>query len=239
MSEEGAMDRFLDQMRGESVDSEGVFTVDFQKAREKMARFQLGHRTHYLLKIIQAGVLNAERIVITSTTRAFVVELQGWDHGNVSLERIGQSLCSLFDSAPEDAGGCLAVGLNAALEASGKKSVRVSASVQGESVRRTVTLGESLEWSEDDSGETAQVSRLEISIESPSHPLEEVADTLAQRCRFSPIPIIFQGEELGPPELPASSGKHLGEFFQENSFLGEFRLGRITTPKASLSSTAS
>ncbi len=237
MSEDGAMDQFLDQMRGEGVDSEGVFTVDFQKAREKMARVQLGHRTHYLLKLVQAGVLNAERIVITPTNRALRIELSNWNHEAVGLEKIGQSLCSLFDAAPEDAAGCLAVGLNAALEVSSSKTVTVSARLQGEALQRTLTLGESPEWSELDKTTPPRNPYLEITIQNPSHPAVEALETLQQRCRFSPIPIHFQGDELGPAELPETAGKHLGEFFEENCFLGEFRLGGIDAPGGSLKTT--
>lgn len=55
---EGPLDEFLAALQqGGTVDSEGVFTLDREKAREKMQRFQLAQPARYVLELVQAAVL--------------------------------------------------------------------------------------------------------------------------------------------------------------------------------------
>ena len=51
------LDRYLDSQFGEAtLDSSGYFTVDRQKALEKLAQFQLPSEHHWALKVVQAAV---------------------------------------------------------------------------------------------------------------------------------------------------------------------------------------
>ena len=55
---EGPLDEFLAALQqGGTVDSQGVFTLDREKAREKMQRFQLAQPARYVLELVQAAVL--------------------------------------------------------------------------------------------------------------------------------------------------------------------------------------
>ncbi len=62
------------QIEGQRVDSSGKFTVDFAKARQKLALFQLTRPTDYLLKLVQAGVLaQCERLEVELSTRVVLM----------------------------------------------------------------------------------------------------------------------------------------------------------------------
>lgn len=57
------------QARG-FLDSQGSFTVNVEKAREKLGKFALAHPGFYLLKVIQAGVaMGSSQLRITTTQR--------------------------------------------------------------------------------------------------------------------------------------------------------------------------
>lgn len=223
------VENFLDGMRGDAVDSTGVFTVDFQKAREKMAKFQLGHETFYLLKIVQAGVLAAESIKFSSKGRHLVIQMHGWDTDQMTLDQLSQSLCSLFDVAPENAAGCLAVGLNAGLGVSRSKTVSVGLREPERREGRQLILGEQLTWEEVEFPLPWTGAVLVITIEDPRHTLAAAKNTLSERCGFSPIPIVFDGYSLVKTQLPETAEKHLGKYFESNAILGEYRVGAIPT----------
>ena len=59
---EGPLDELLAALlKDGEVDSKGAFTMDRQKARQKMQRFQLGEPARYVLELVQAAVLRGAR----------------------------------------------------------------------------------------------------------------------------------------------------------------------------------
>ena len=61
---DGPLDEFLATLQqGGIVDAEGVFTLDREKAREKMQRFQLTQPARYILELVQAAVLRGATFI--------------------------------------------------------------------------------------------------------------------------------------------------------------------------------
>lgn len=194
-----------------------------------MAKFQLGHETYYLLKLMQAGVLAAETIHVERRRKNLIVSYHGWDHEKMNLEQLSQSFCSLFDVAPENAAGCLAVGLNAALNVSAKNSVSISLFGRGEGQGRTLVLGEELEWEDCQRG-FASDSLLRITILEPKHSPAQTLETIQERCRFAPVAITVEETYINEPALPETAEAHLGTYFERNTILGEYRYAGLNFP---------
>ncbi|MCA9793600.1 MAG: hypothetical protein KC910_17435, partial [Candidatus Eremiobacteraeota bacterium] len=89
----------LERLRqGGTVDSLGQFTLDVEKARSKMARFQLTEPQRFVLEVVMAAVAGgASRIDITSQSRQLTVALPG-------LALAGQELANLDDYMLSSAG---------------------------------------------------------------------------------------------------------------------------------------
>lgn len=183
-------------------DSEGVFTLNLAKAREKMAKFLLPDPAHAILKLVQAGVEGAQAVEIQLHPQLKVV-YRDWETD--SLKRITERLCSP-EGDRDDATGYLTIALLSLLS----KTDSVTLRLQGEQVR----ISQDLEWSETD-----QIEHGVLTVEanrSSDLPLGMMRGLLRDRCGFAPIPIRVDGKQL-EPLFPQTSGKHRVPYFDENT----------------------
>jgi hypothetical protein len=197
--------RLIAELRGEGrVDSTGEFTLDRDKAREKMRQFQLADARQYVLFLVQAAVLkgarrvdfaiDADDMVLTCDGRPFTVE------------DFDQVYGALFSKAADDdtrARRELALGLNAAM-ALHPRWIRVTS---GDG-----TTGTQLELRPerpDAFGPLAPAPRgTRIHVKARFRPglavrfVRNIRGTLAeevwlaQRCTHAPIPIVLEGRRL-------------------------------------------
>lgn len=229
------IDRLLDDYKDAGVeDSEGVFTIDFAKAREKLARFQLPDPHELILKLVQAGNLASEGVAVSASSSKLTVSYQGWD-SELTLKRLADRLASASLIVGDDALSYLSVGLSAMLGFGAP--VRLSQVVPGETVMRTLTVGQTLEWEEGATSRTA--SHFEVSMPMPeSLSVDTLGQLLRERCLFSSVPVSWQRNDVRGT-LPQPTGAHRPAFFRENKTLAEvaFGSGQEKTPLLSLKRT--
>ncbi|MCA9795872.1 MAG: hypothetical protein KC910_28890 [Candidatus Eremiobacteraeota bacterium] len=220
-----SLDQLLEGLRTVGqTESTGAFTIDFARAREKLARFQLGEPELFVLKFVQAAVLAAQHLSITSRKDQLRFLFHGWD--GVGLEGVGQRFCSILDNTFHDACGCLTIGLNAAL-ALKPRSLTASRFEKGERRGEWVSLGDDWELQVAERDARAGLEAcLVVSIDEPAGlDLERFERALLTRCAYAPIDILLNGESLGEKAGPPPSlGRHRGIYFRDNRILSEFRL---------------
>lgn len=205
----GDIDAFLDDARGSgSSDSEGGFTVNFAKAREKMAKYQLVDPHEFVIKLVQAGVLNTCAMEF-DFEKALVIRYRGWP-AELTLEKVSEQLCGGALGACETPLEHLAVGLNA-LVGEGRPGVKLTL---GDVILK---IDEDLSWDENEPALEEGV--LEITV--PRHSALEwpkIWEQLYTRCSFAPIPIVADGREL-TTHFPITSGSHRPKYFRENKIV--------------------
>lgn len=220
-----SLDQLLEGLRTVGkTESTGTFTIDFARAREKLARFQLGEPELFVLKFVQAAVLAAEHLSITYRKDQLRFLFHGWEGSG--LEAVGQRFCSILDNTFHDACGCLTIGLNAAL-ALKPRSLTASRFETGERRGEWVCLGEEWELLAAERDSRAGLGAcLVVSLDEPAGlDLDRFERALLTRCAYAPLQILLNGESLsekaGPPP---SLGRHRGIYFRDNRILSEFRL---------------
>ena len=104
----------LERLRqGGTVDSLGQFTLDVEKARSKMARFQLTEPLRFVLEVVMAAVAGgATRIDITSQSRQLTVALPGLALPGQELANLDDYMLSAAGRAEERALAHLGIALN-------------------------------------------------------------------------------------------------------------------------------
>lgn len=187
------MDEFLDRHQEGTFDSQGAFTIDPAKARQKLQTFQMPNTMDCMLKFVQAGVaLGSRRIAFhVESSRVKVVlyglvrlpELKDWP---TLLENpLG------FGSRAESH---LAVGIVA--------SFRLFKSLQwkqpGGGLRIT---DKEVTWFRIE-GKNRETASLELEKRSAGTKLNW--EWVENRCRYAPIPIELDGVDIRAPEwLPS------------------------------------
>ncbi len=98
------------------VDSEGAFSLDRDKAREKMRQFQLADPVRYVLELVQAAVVKgATRIRFDIDADDMRMRFDGVPFTADDFEHVYGSLLSSAESPETEARRELALGLNAAM----------------------------------------------------------------------------------------------------------------------------
>ena len=189
------------------TDSEGAFTLDREKARDKMRLFQLADPVRYVLELVQAAVLKgASRIRFDIDADDMLMRCDGAPFTVEDFEDVYGSLLSKTESPVVEARRELCLGLNAAM-ALNPRFIRVEsgrafllmrpgkddeygaleAEVAGTSVhvKQRFRAGLLVEFFKNLSGRLAE-----------EHLLRE-------RCVFCPVPVDLEGEVISRGlELP-------------------------------------
>lgn len=219
------IDQFLDDYRDDGrEDSSGAFTIDFQKAREKLAKFQLRDPHEFILKFVQAGNLasGASSQIDIDFRKVATIHFHDWNH-EWTLERLAERLASASLVAEQDPLTHLAVGISALMGLE-MEELQLTQKRQGEPNGRALLVKKTLEW---DSVEqlNPEASFLRITLPIPKGiSIATLRALLASRCGFSAVPIRLDGEAL-KAQLPETSGAHRAQFFRENEVLAsQYRL---------------
>ena len=179
----GRLEEYLSRQQVGLVDSEGVFTIDPVKARQKLRRFQLPEPDYCLLKFIQAAIAWGATIIFVEHSKKTVrfdflpaCELPPAPRWAVFLDKPLEI---------EDR-GCrhLAVGLMAAL---GRyESLVWSYVLSGE--RHTLTITPQALHCSIVATEDYDASLKLVGVKSPS------LELVRQHCRYAPVQVVVNGE---------------------------------------------
>lgn len=206
------IESFLKDYKEDGVaESEGAFTINFAKAREKLAKFQLPDPHHLILKFVQAGNLAGHEVLI-QTKGLLQITISGW-RPSLTLEHVADSLTSANLQGGNDPLVHLATGLSTLMGVTGEP-ILVRQRLQETQQNRLLEIGETLELSEV-SEEVAEDS-LSITVPFPSQlSASTLKSLLEERCVASTIPILINDQPL-KGRLPESEGKHRSHYFQTN-----------------------
>lgn len=211
-----------DYKSGGLEDSAGVFTIDFQAAREKLSKFQLADPHEFLLKFVQAGNLAAKDIEVELSSKSSIL-LRGWSP-DLTLEKLAERLASAGLIVGDDPLTHICVGLSA-LMGFVPQGVRLCQRVKGAKSAKLLDLGTTLEWKEIESNHT-DGSSLKIWWPGVAEISKKtLANLLRERCTYSAVPIALDGEGF-EAAIPETSGAHREKFFTTNETLAEHRLLR-------------
>ena len=202
---ESDVERLLAELRaGGRVDSRGAFTLDREKARDKMQRFQLADPRHYLLLLVQAAVLKgARRIGLAIDADDVRLDHDGDPWSVEDLEQLYNAMFARTADPAARARRELALGLNAAM-AIAPRWLRLESSSGGHGVQLEMRPGrpdvfEAVPGRPDG-------TRLHLRERfTPGQAIEFLQDlrgTLAEeallraRCRYASIDIVLEGQAL-------------------------------------------
>ncbi|MFN3198277.1 MAG: hypothetical protein ACE366_07635 [Bradymonadia bacterium] len=115
----GGLDDMIEALKAEGrIDSKGRFTLDRDKARSKMQKFQLAEPLHYMLLLVEAAVLKgASRLEFKIDTDDMHLRFDGDPFTLEDFDRLYEALLGEDGGAPKQvfkARQALAIGLNAA-----------------------------------------------------------------------------------------------------------------------------
>ncbi len=213
-----------DYKKGGHEDSTGVFTIDFQAAREKLSKFQLADPHEFLLKFVQAGNLAANDIQVELGSKSNIT-LRGWS-SELTLEKLAERLASTSLIVGDDPLTHLCIGLSALLGLV-PEGIRLCHRVEGSKMAKLLDLGTTLEWKDIESNpENGSSLRIwwpgvaEISQKT-------LAGLLRERCTYSAVPIALNGAGL-LAVIPKTPGAHREKFFRKNETLSELRTLRAS-----------
>lgn len=186
-----------------TLERHGAFALDVQKAREKMAQFQLVSPHHYVLELVQAAHLLGSRAIYF---RIDIDEVELWFEGeSLNEDELSQLYVAAFERSDEpkrQAMRHLAIALNAT-RALNMREVVLESRGQGYDAKLVVRAGQEV---------IAQGSSLEApglrfyarqrvrlshvwELITPRHdPAEKYL--LRERCRFANRPIVLNGEDI-------------------------------------------
>ncbi|MBI3924202.1 MAG: hypothetical protein HY319_01550 [Armatimonadetes bacterium] len=177
-------------------ESAGAFTIDYERARLKMARFQLTDPTQYLLKFVQAAVLaRSQKLALKLCRDRVVCEWHGCDLGSLDPGEVAGSLCRPLEEASHTALGGLAAGLNA-LQAAGPTRIVLRFQRWGESSVEVLSLGDRFARQSLPLEGGATRTSLTITVSRTRGRVDRERQTVLRGCRFCPIPIELNGERL-------------------------------------------
>ena len=190
------------------VDSEGIFTVALEKARQKLGQFQLEDPSFYLLKVVQAAVQAGTSRIDLRQTRG---KLALWFDSFSSLGGLGALLAALHNplEAEPGPGRSLAIAFNSAVFSS---PLQVSLAwwgpdesgallAVGEEVSSTSAPSRPSGFSDRPYLHVFSVSKAKPgwfqSATGPEH------DALVEACSYCSVPIGIDGRRLPARRLPS------------------------------------
>ena len=191
------MDHFLKNLRERGKhDSEGRFTLDAARARQKQATFALAKPESYLLKFVQAAVAaRASRLAITTRRNELLLSIESEHPNLLQLEPLADALFRL-PSAPS-ALRHLAVGLNAASHACGQE-------IWWQGPEGTLALGpdESRRFDDTHSSPRLVLRKRASRLPWPRPKLfKSELSQLPAACRYAPLEITVDNRPLERPRL--------------------------------------
>ncbi len=215
----------------------GTFRLDWQRARRKIQDFKLAEPHAYVLELVQAAVAaDATRIQIRMDADDMRLEFDGQPYSRAELDGLFDAL---FTEEPSRArlkqlalGAVTSLGLGpkfvtiasgdgrraAELSMTSLDDVRLRALPEDEIFSGTrVHLREKLSW--------------KVMAEAMWRPNPEEG-LLRERCRFCPVPITLNGDDLRWPLVETSGVAQLA--FEENSTRGEVVLPVRPGPRSEL-----
>ena len=197
----------IERLRAEGeLDSHGSFTLDWSKAREKMARFQLTDPRRYALEVVEAAVALGARSLEVEIAAGVEFRFGGTPLPTEALQRLDDYLLSTPSTPEEHAFRALAMAL-AALGTLKASKVRLETPA-GRWIERTAR------------GETSgsgSFSRHRLRVEGTrgwtwglgASPEEKLLR--AEAC-FAPIPLRVNGQDVRvPPHLEGLGAEFLEE----------------------------
>jgi hypothetical protein len=218
------LEKLLDGYKDDGVeDSTGAFTIDFQKAREKLSKFQLADPHELILKLVQAGNLASSGMAVSCSGK-LTVSYEGWNK-ELTLQKLADRLASASLIVGDDPLTHLCVGLSAMM-AFDTGGIRLRQTFQGETAFKVLTVGKSLHWEELESGAASASDQLVVSMRMPAQlSTAHLKALLEERCGYAPVLITWEGKSL-VPKLPQPTGAHRPKFFDHNKVLAEHCLGQ-------------
>lgn len=214
MSELHSFLKFL-KSEGE-MSTPGEFTIDFSKAREKLAKFRLTDPHEVFLKFVQAANLAARSIEIEFEDEVRVT-FTGWDSA-YTLKALAQRMLTAQLSREQNVLDHLSVGLSTLLTVA-DSGVVLRQSEKGSNAITRLALGGMLECHEESTAKPNTNSVLIISWKNnKTFKPNKVNELLDERCRFTRVPITFDGA-LVLAALPETSGRYRVNYFTDNRAL--------------------
>lgn len=227
----GQLDSFIEDFKQDGhSDGVGTFSINFSKAREKLAKYQLRNVNESILKFVQAANLGAGSLEVFLDERSAFTLID--TSPEFTLDRVLERLSSPGMNLGHDAVGCLCVGLGALISKM-PNGVEITVRRARETSYETARLSEDMDRQQHQ-GPAPAVSSIEISA-TPISPtdIEEFTELLATRCSFSVVKITLNGEPL-ECRLPVTSGVQRKKYFTENVVLAEQFVLPSNTPKDQL-----
>lgn len=211
----GDINRLLDDYKDDGIqDSEGVFTVNFAKAREKLSKFQLPNPHLLFLKLVQAANLAAQEIQFKTKSR-LEVRFLNWTP-DASLSQIASKLSSANLQGDNQPVTHMVTALSSLMGIC-QTPITLTYDCAKTQTRQQLKIDESLEQSE--APHDIRYSELLLESEMPAALLEPyLTELLITRCALYSVPIYFNGRKV-QGELPQTSGARRSQYFTTNKVL--------------------
>ena len=197
-------DPLLSELRGAgAVERRGEFELHERKAREKLQQFQLPDPHEYVLQFVETAVLlGASWIDIYVDADEFEMHFDGHSMRRAELESVYSAAFRRRDDDRARAMRHMAFGLIAAAEVQPREIVVASAA--DEAVLRVDREGDTQveDGAAPESGTTRIYLRETFRVEHVTEFFHKIGGDLVEeriireRCRFSPVPIELNGEQV-------------------------------------------
>lgn len=217
------LENFLSASRqAGQTDSEGTFTIDFAKAREKMARFQLANPQEFVLKIVMAAcAAGAGGLDVRTGTRTGFI-LRDWPD-ELTIDSLARRLCADTILSGEHALDHLAVAVNALLGLDCGDILIQHTPKQGKS--SLLRVDEGLQW-ENPEGYNGEAGQLVLVVgERGQISQTEIKRLLQERCYAPGLSITIDGGGPLPLTVPPTSGAHRIQYFRNDHLLASHSYG--------------
>lgn len=226
------IDTLLADLESEgTVDSQGGFTLDREKAREKMRQFQLADPREYLLQLIRAAhLLGATRIHVEVDADDMHMTFDGRPFKEADFEELYDALFGRADDPAVAARRHLALGLNAALGLDPRRIV-----VDSGAARLQVAPGEDDDWGPLDppidgtrihARDRFRFANIVRFFQGMGNTLPE-RNIVYRRCGFSPVRISINDQTV-PPRRDILAAANAA--FAERHLDGAWAYGGPTRP---------
>ena len=205
----------LDDYKDDGLsESEGVFTINFAKAREKLAQFQLPDPNLLILKFMQAANLAATEVQVFSYNN-LVIKFLDWDAA-VTLEEIASKLISANLQGGNQPNAHFVTGLSSLMGLC-QSPLKLTYECAQTQTRTRLHIGESLEQSVEEHACRRNLLQLESELPKALS-REQISTILVERCALYSVPVYFNRRRL-KGKLPTTSGAHRSRYFTTNQVL--------------------
>ncbi len=226
-SEDAALAAVIDDSRAgaESVER-GHFRLDWERALDKIKRFQLTDAHRYVLELVQAAVASgATRIDVTTDSDDVILDFDGPPYSEPELTRLFDYLFAQqleLVRLKE-----LALGVNAAL-ALEPKFIVVDSGDGKQGFRLRLTSHRDLRVERLSGDAIPRGTRIHVRDRTSWHVVSDLvrgncaeARLIADNCPYAPIPITVDGEDVRRPLVAPALARHA---FSSGGIRGELLL---------------